>query len=105
MTIDVLFDSYTAFAERHRERHPMSRDTFGRFLVNIAGARPKRLKDAPTGEHITEVENPPGSSRMTRAAELIMKDRPHGYLLGTLPAAKTAFETKTRIPGERPDDQ
>jgi hypothetical protein len=50
-----LLTPHIEFVERHRERHPLSREHFGRVMVGL-GAKAKRLSNAPIGEHIADVE-------------------------------------------------
>ena len=90
---DLLFDAYAAFADKRRDRHPMSRETFGRFMVNVARARPRRLKDATVGEHIAD--DPYGGT--SRKAQRIIKSRPTGYSLGLLALARAEFIKKTGL--------
>ena len=63
---ELLFASYTEFADRRRERHPLTREAFGRFMVGL-GAKQTRPRDVVTGEHITDV---PAAYGTTRKAEL-----------------------------------
>jgi hypothetical protein len=103
VTTEVLFASYIAFAEGRRERRPMSRETFGKFMVEKARACARRLSNAPIGEHIGEVENPFGG--VSRSAQLVMKPRPTGYHFGGLAQAREAFETATKLPCVWPEDE
>ena len=48
VSTELLFASYTEFAERRRERHPLSRETLGRFMRKME-AQPKRLSPAAGG--------------------------------------------------------
>ena len=126
---ELLYASYMEFAERRRERHPMGRETFGRFMVTL-GAKPKRMSEAMVGEHLIDAPYGVGTAllgplstteaaantgepntadvrhlyRTTRKAEPILHPRPPGYLLGTLDAARTAFTEKTQLRIEWQDD-
>jgi len=101
VTTELLFSSYVEHAERRRERHPLTRETFGRFMVSL-GAAQKRLQDAATGEHITDTQTPFGTSRK---AELIRARRPPGYRLGTLSTARAAFSAATGLSVDWPLDE
>ncbi len=93
-TTELLYASYTEFAERHRERHPLSRERFGCFMVSL-GTKPKRLSSAAIGEHVADVKTPYGT---TRKPQVALHPRPPGYHLGTLETARAAFTTMTGLP-------
>jgi hypothetical protein len=86
LTTEILFASYLTFSKERRDRHPMSRETFGRFITDTVKARWRRLSDAPIGEHLVDVprreDDPQAGS--SRRAELVIKSRPTGYGLGPL---------------------
>jgi hypothetical protein len=90
---ELLFASYTEFADRKRERHPLSREDFGRFMVSL-GAEAKRMSKAMIGEHIADVQALRGTARK---AEPVYHPRPPGYHLGTLEAAREAFTKNTKL--------
>jgi hypothetical protein len=94
MTTEVLFDSYSAFAKDRNERHPLSREAFGKFMIGM-GAKPARLSNAVTGERMGEILNEFGSVK--RAAELIRQSRPNGYKLGDISLVRADFEKKTGL--------
>ena len=94
ISTELLFASYTEFAERRHERHPLSRETLGRFMRKME-AQPKRLLSAPTGEHLTDVTDSFG--RTQRVAKVIEHPRPPGYSLGTLSLAREAFTDATGL--------
>jgi hypothetical protein len=94
VSTELLFASYTEFAERHHERHPMSRETMGRFLRRM-GAKPKRLNRSPIGEHLTDEVDPFG--RTHRVAKPFENPRPMGYSLGTLELARQGFTEATGL--------
>ena len=100
----VLYDSYTDFAKERRERHPLGRETFGRFMVTL-GNKPRRASNLVVGEHITDVANAFGGTN--RKAETILQPRPPAYHLGTLDEARATFSTTIGLPIEWPqqDDQ
>ena len=100
VSTELLFASYTAFAEARRERHPLSREYFGRFMRHIE-ARPKRLNEAPIGEHIKDVPTTFGTSRQ---AAVVMHPRPTGFLLEELDVARQQFLTATGLKAEWLDD-
>ena len=82
----------------------MSRETLGRFMVNIAGAKKDRLSDAVVGEHMTEANEQSRPGNVRRIAELIIKPRPWGYQLGKLGDARAVFTAKTSLDSDWPDD-
>jgi phage/plasmid-associated DNA primase len=93
VSTEILFDSYQDFAKSRNVRHPMTRVSFGRFMTTM-GCKPSRpSKDGVTGEHQVRSE----VTGLLRA-EPITKDRPPGYLLGTLEVARQAFEAHTKLP-------
>lgn len=102
VTTELLFASYLTFAQLHRERHPMSRETFGRFMRHAAKGQQRRLKDAAVGEHVVDFPNPNGGTG--RRAELDIRARPWGYQVGSLDNARTSFEETTGLKFEWPDD-
>ena len=91
---ELLFASYEEFAKQAHERRPMSRETFGRFVLKM-GCKPRRLFNSPVGEHVTDVPNPFGGT--SRKAEVVRGGRPHGYTLGELQLAHAAFCTVTGL--------
>jgi hypothetical protein len=95
---ELLYTSYVEFAERKHERHLLSREQFGRFMISL-GCSPKRLFNAVIGEHIADIQTDYGT---TRKAEPILQSRPPGYRLGTLTTARAAFTAATRLEVEWP---
>jgi len=94
VSTEMLFSSYTEFAERRHERHPLSRETLGRFMRKM-GAHPKRLGPASVGEHLTDEPTPFGGTH--RVARIVNHPRPPGYSLGSLPLAREAFAESTGL--------
>ena len=95
VSTEILFASYSDFAERLRERHPLSREALGRFMRRV-GAKPKRLAtNSIVGEHLADIAN--GFGGTTRKAEPVKHPRPPGYHLGTLDDARAAFLEATRL--------
>ncbi len=94
VSTELLVASYSEFAERRRERHPLSRETLGRFMRRM-GAKPKRLQNAPVGEHLADVANPFGGT--SRKAKRIDHERPQGYQVGSLDLARRAFFAATGL--------
>jgi hypothetical protein len=94
LATSILFASYTAFADKFRERRPLSREALGTWMGK-AGAKPVR----PRGVHVTGEHMVDGivEGRRVRTARLIEKDRPPGYSLGTLDAAREDFRTFTGL--------
>lgn len=66
---DILFGDYIGWAKSQGERHPLTRETFGRFMVRM-GCHPKRLGTKP---------------------------QRHGYSLGSLDLARLAFTAATKL--------
>ncbi len=104
VSTELLYASYTEFAEKRRERHVLPRETFGRLMISL-GAKAKRLVNAAIGEHIADVETPLST---TRKAQPALHPRPPGYVLGALDKARGEFTTLTGLPidwqdGEAPD--
>ncbi len=95
---ELLFASYSEFAQSRRERHPLTRETLGRFLVRV-GARYRRLHRAATGEHMTDNTVAGG-----RVAEPVIGDRPTGYALGSLALARDGFCARTGLSFAWPED-
>jgi len=101
VSTELLFASYTEFAERRRERHQLSRESLGRFMRKV-GAKPKRLVDAVVGEHLTDVANPFGGT--SRKAASFHQPRPPGYHVGDMDLARTDFVTVTGLAVDWSDD-
>jgi hypothetical protein len=95
---ELLYTSYSEFAERCHERHPLARESFGRFMVSF-GAKPVHPRNVVIGEHVTDVPTPYGTARK---AELIRHPKTPTYHLGTLNAARAGFATHTGLPIEWP---
>jgi hypothetical protein len=103
MTMELITKSYEAWMRKHGMR-PGMRVVLGKFLSKMGpttqvGA--KRLPaDTPIGEDMVEVELPGGPTR--REPKPIYKtgttdNRPFGYALGTLEAARKRFEEVTGV--------
>ena len=101
---ELLYASYADFAEKRRDRHPLGREMFGKFMVSL-GTKPQRLRKLAVGEHMTDASNASGGT--TRKAEPILHPRPPAYHLGALAEARAAFTGFTKLPVEWPqqDDQ
>jgi uncharacterized protein DUF5906 len=97
VSTEVLFASYESYARERHERHPMSREAFGSFMRDIAGAKWKRLSNAVTGEHLADVDNIHGGT--ARKSQLIKQKRPPGFELGALNDAQAAFDRLTGLDG------
>jgi hypothetical protein len=70
---EMLFDSYREFEDIRHERHPLPRESFGRFLRKM-GAQSRKLRE--------------GNARQT------------GYHIGALALAREAFTKATGLPVE-----
>jgi hypothetical protein len=94
VTTEVMYTSYINYAQRVRERHPLSREDFGKKIVSF-GAKPTRPRDMVIGEHVTDVANQFGGT--TRKSALIRHPRPPAYHLGGLEKARIAFMETTAL--------
>jgi hypothetical protein len=102
MTTEVLFASYSDYANSRNERRPMAREAFGRFMVGMGGTAIKP-RNAVIGERIADVvRNQYGDT--SRKAELIKQDRATGYQLGTLDQARADFSKATGLAPTWPMD-
>ncbi len=102
ISTELLFASYTEFVQARRERHPISRESLGRFLAG-AGAKPKRLsgRKGVVGEHMRR--SPTSMVGQDRKPALLLHPRPPGYHLGGLGAAREAFSEATGLNVAWPD--
>jgi hypothetical protein len=92
MSTDVLYDAYMDHAKSRNDRYRMAPVSFGKFM-NGLGCKPVRSGGADViGEHQVRSDYD-GILR----AELIKKDRPRGYRIGTLEQARTEFENYTGL--------
>ena len=91
---DLLFDAYFSYAKGAGDRHPLSREGFGKFMTRM-GADTCKIADAVVGERLGEVSNPFGGT--SRVAQLVHKARGRGYRLGTLRQARYAFQRATKL--------
>jgi hypothetical protein len=98
---ELLHASYTEFAGKRRERHPLGREAFGKFMAGL-GSRPTRPRNLTTGEHRTDVTNAFGS--ITHVAERIICPRHYAYHIGPLDQARTAFAEITGLAFDWPQD-
>ena len=56
------------------------------------------MRDAIVGEHITDATYLDGSfQRRARVAEVVRRNQPPGYTVGTLEEARVAFEKATGL--------
>jgi hypothetical protein len=101
VSTEVLFASYSEFAKSKNERHPMARETFGRFMKQM-GCRATQLRKGIVGEHITDVATSFGTARK---AALIEKSRSTGYSVGHLKSARDEFTAATGLTPQWQDGQ
>ena len=81
---ELLFASYQTFAKGHGERHPMSRETLGKFLAKVGGTGGKKLPPlALIGE--------------SRDGPTVNENRANGYWFGPLAHAREAFAKVTGL--------
>jgi hypothetical protein len=101
VTTEVLYLSYSEFAKARNERHPMAREAFGRFMIEM-GAKNTQPRNAVMGEHITDVVvSPYGETK--RKAALALKARSTGYNLATLETSRASFSDTTKLSVEWPE--
>lgn len=97
LSTDLLYASYIAFAAQKRDRHPMDREAFGRFMVRM-GCRATRRRHLVVGEHIAIFED--GG----RKPQAVRKDGlTYGYDLGILDGARVDLSKRpiSRSTGRR----
>jgi hypothetical protein len=94
VTTELLFASYSEYSHRARDRHPMSREAFGRFMKDL-GCRPSRPTNAVIGEHIADVMLVDGGTQ--RRAVVARQPRPPAYNIGSLSEARHAFSASTNL--------
>lgn len=97
VSTELLFASYSAFAEKRHERRPLTREELGKFLNGEkVRAKPCRPTRGIVGEHITDAANPFGGT--TRKAEPIYHPgKPPSYKLGTLAGTRASFTHATKL--------
>jgi hypothetical protein len=89
VSTELLFASYEAYAQKHRHRRPLHRNTFGVFLLKMGG-KPSR-RHWIIGEHMVDKVDVVG-----RGAALIYGRRP-GYTFGELDEARAEFNKRTKL--------
>jgi hypothetical protein len=94
VSTELLFASYSEFAERRRERHPLTRESLGKFLHRM-GAKSTRPRNVAVGEHLTDEADQGGSLR--RIAKPLRSPRPPGYSIGNLEITRVAFLAATGL--------
>lgn len=95
VTTELLFASYLEFAKLRGERRLLGRESLGRFLTSM-GLEASRWRNGIVGEHFVDEVGVHGGS--TRKAKLVRHpDRPPGYLLGDLAAARAGFVNATSL--------
>lgn len=101
ISTNLLFASYSVFARERYERHPLSRETLGRFMRKIGG-EPVRQSRAITGEELRRTISEDGFAA-TQAVP-IEAERARGFAVGTLDEAREAFAAATGLEIEWGDD-
>jgi hypothetical protein len=94
VSTELLFASYSDFADKRHERHPLSRETLGRFMHGL-GCQAKRLTKAAVGEHSPDEPTPFGGTH--RVSKVHHSSRPPGYLIGDLATARESFTEATGL--------
>jgi hypothetical protein len=99
VTTELLYASYREDVKGRHERHPLSREMFGRFMLEVGG-RACRPQSAIVGERSVDVRDPDNPSRVHREAQAFWQQdpRPHAYRFGNLIDARKAFEKYTGLP-------
>lgn len=100
---EVLYKSYEVHAKTKGERHPMTREAFGKFMKEM-GCKHGRPRDIVTGEHVADVLVGYGGST-ARKSELIVKERTYGYRIGSLAEARAIFENVTKLTPDWPKEE
>ena len=92
---DLLYTAYLEYARSAGDRYPLSRERFGRFVVQIGKKRQFTAKGSVLiGEHITG-----GVACASRNFKPV-----YGYFLGSLHDARKAFTDATKLPITWEDD-
>jgi hypothetical protein len=94
-TTELLYASYREFAKARGERHPMSRESLGRFMRKVGG-KPCRPDKGVVGEHMADVKDSQ-SGHVRREAELVEQDRPPCFKFGALQTAREAFDVHSKL--------
>jgi hypothetical protein len=92
LSTELLFASYTDFADRRRERHPLTGESLGKFMRKM-GAKSSRPQRGIVGEHLTDEGDQGGSFR--RVAKPVRQPQPPSYALGTLRSARASLLAAT----------
>ena len=95
ISTELLVVSYQEFAKGRNERRPLSREHLGEFFCKVLKAKPIRLRRAPAGEALMDVENVYGG--MSRKAAPVIHPRPPGYAIGNLDDARRDFLLETGL--------
>lgn len=90
ISTELLYASYQEFAKEKNSPRRLSRDNFGRFMVQMK-ARPTRRRSSVVGEHLVQ----------GHAEVIIAKERAPAYLFGSLnEVARPAFLAATGLSTE-----
>jgi hypothetical protein len=84
---EIMFASYERYCLEHRERYPLTRPLFGRWMAGTGAIPGKKRKEA-VGEHRVEATT---DGRTSFTVELLIQDHPHGYTLGDIDEARKRF--------------
>jgi hypothetical protein len=94
VTTELLHASYVEFAKARGERRILSREWLGRFFASM-GNKATRCGGGIVGEHLADEKNMHGGT--SRVAKPVRQDRPTGYSVGDLDAARAAFLKTTGL--------
>jgi hypothetical protein len=95
ISMELLYKSYLEHARTRHERHPLSREALGKFLISVGGEG-TRGRNLVIGEQITDRDK--DGSLVQRHAELLRcSDRAYAYEFGGLAEARRKFVNKTGL--------
>jgi hypothetical protein len=97
LSTELLYMSYMEFAQQHRERHPLDRESFGRFMARMK-CRHGQFRGLIVGEHMED------NLGRRQANAIRQKDRSYGYRLGKLDIARAGFIAATNLPVDWQDN-
>jgi hypothetical protein len=95
VTTELLHNSYLDYAQQRRDRHPLTRELFGKSLRE-GGAKPESRRNQMVGEHMKDI--PTGLGGNSRVAEPVVRSQQaQGYHFGTLDQSRDAFTNTTGL--------
>jgi hypothetical protein len=98
VTTELLYSSYLAYAQQRYDRHPLTRELFGKSLRE-GGAKPESRRSQTVGEHMVDAAT--ASGRNSRVAKPVIRaQQTQGYHFGTLQQTRSAFIDTTGLYAE-----